>query len=101
MRLQSSERRISTGEVGDKLTTRCFDIGTRGFAAPEGASIAVCLKPGTEISFAEEVKYVPLSLLAWRCKVIKHKRQSFVRLIRKKSQRITMRWSFQTAKWCF
>jgi hypothetical protein len=30
-------------KVGDKLTTRDFGLGTRGFAAPEDESVAVCV----------------------------------------------------------
>ena len=41
--------------VGDKLTTRNFGTGTRGFAASEDRNTAVCLLPGTEIAFAAEV----------------------------------------------
>ena len=44
--------------VGDKLTTRQFPSGTRGFCALEDATVAVCLLPGTELSFAEEVRRV-------------------------------------------
>ena len=43
-------------KVGDKLTTRNFNTGTRGFAAPEDARTAVCVLPGTELAFAEEVR---------------------------------------------
>ena len=43
-------------KVGDKLTTQLFISGTRGFCAPEDASIAVCLLPGTELSFTDEVR---------------------------------------------
>jgi hypothetical protein len=32
--------------VGDKLTTRTFSTGTRGFRAPEDVSVAVCLTAG-------------------------------------------------------
>ena len=42
-------------KVGDKLTTRDFGTGTRGFSASEDASVVVCVRPGTELSFAEEV----------------------------------------------
>ena len=42
-------------KVGDKLTTRNFGTGTRGFSASEDASVVVCVQPGTELSFAEEV----------------------------------------------
>ena len=43
-------------KVGDKLTTHNFNTGTRGFAAPEDASTAVCVLPGTELAFAKEVR---------------------------------------------
>src|SRR5271167_3600760 len=36
-------------KVGDKLTTRDFGTGTRGFAASENAGVAVCVLPGTEL----------------------------------------------------
>ena len=43
-------------KVGDKLTSRDFGTGTRGFAASEDVSVAVCVLPGTELSFADEVR---------------------------------------------
>src|SRR6476469_6219145 len=59
-------------KVGDKLTTRDFGLGTRGFAAPEDESVAVCVLPGTELSFAGEVECMP------RCeRVINHKTAIF------------------------
>ena len=61
-------------QVGDKLTTRNFGTGTRGFAAPEDASVAVCLLPGTELSFVEEVAGV--RLWPWS-KLVKHKTAIF------------------------
>lgn len=45
-------------KVGDKLTTRQFEFGTRGFSAPEDKGMAVCLLPGTELSFTDAVKRV-------------------------------------------
>jgi hypothetical protein len=45
-------------KVGDKLTTRYFGNGTSGFAASEDVNVAVCLSPGTELSFSKEVKRV-------------------------------------------
>ena len=62
-------------KVGDKLTTRDFGTGTRGFAAPEDASIAVCVLPGTELSFAEEVRRAPLWL--WTKNTIHHRTAIF------------------------
>jgi hypothetical protein len=46
-------------KVGDNLTTRNFGTGTRGFAAPESPTTAVCVLPGTELAFSEEVAFVP------------------------------------------
>ena len=64
-------------KVGDKLTTRDFGTGTRGFAAPEDVSVAVCVRPGTELSFARDVTCQPIGMLGWRDKVIKHKTAIF------------------------
>ena len=41
-------------KVGDKLTTRDFGRVTRGFAASEDKNVAVCVLPGTELSFARD-----------------------------------------------
>src|SRR6476620_7776888 len=60
-------------KVGDKLSTRDFGTGTRGFAASEDVNVAVCVLPGTELSFAGEVTCLPTGLLAWRRTVINHK----------------------------
>jgi hypothetical protein len=43
-------------KIGDRLTTRNFGLGTRGFAASDEKYLAVCLLPGTELSFADEVR---------------------------------------------
>jgi hypothetical protein len=59
-------------KVGDKLTTRIFDTGTRGFAAPEDANTAVCVLPGTELSFSSDVICQASGLFPWRNKVMKH-----------------------------
>ena len=58
--------------VGDKLTTHNFNTGTRGFAAPDDASTAVCVLPGTELAFAAPVKCSPRGLLAWKMNVVPH-----------------------------
>jgi hypothetical protein len=42
-----------SAKVADRLVTRDFGRGTRGFAAPEAPSVAVCVLPGTEIAFPE------------------------------------------------
>jgi hypothetical protein len=47
--------RSRPAKVGDKLTTRDFGTGTRGFAAAEDAGVAVCVLPGTELAFSDTV----------------------------------------------
>ncbi len=55
-------------KVGDKLTTRDFGTGTQGFAASEDVRVAVCVLPGTELSFEDEVRCA--SLWPWSKKKI-------------------------------
>jgi hypothetical protein len=71
-------------KIGDKLTTRNFGTGTRGFSASEDASVAVCVRPGTELSFLNEVSFKSTDLFPWRNKVVKHTTAIF-RQVNKKS----------------
>src|SRR6202035_5832842 len=64
--------RSRPAEVGDKLVTRDFGTGTRGFADAEDFATAVCLLPGTELAFAGEVACLPAGLLGWKTKTINH-----------------------------
>ena len=66
-------------KVGDKLTTCDFGRATRGFAASEDKNVAVCVLPGTELSFASEVKCVR-SAFVWSERVISHKTAIFRRV---------------------
>ena len=59
----------------DKLVTRRFSSATGGFCAPEDIHVAVCLLPGTELSFAYEVKRS--RLWPWTTNVIHHKTAIF------------------------
>ena len=63
-------------KVGDKLTTSNFGRGTHGFAASEDARVAVCVLPGTELSFAGRVT-LWLDLITWRERMIDHKTAIF------------------------
>ena len=63
--------------VGDKLTTRNFGTGTRGFGASEDATMAVCLLPGTEVAFAGEVAIESPRFFGQSVKVVKHKTAIF------------------------
>ena len=64
-------------KVGDKLTTHNFGTCTRGFAASEDMNVAVCVLPGPELSFADEIRCVPTGLIPWRDKIIDHKTAIF------------------------
>jgi hypothetical protein len=63
--------------VGDRLVTRDFGTGTLGFAAQDEASLAVCVLPGTELSFAAEVSWSSMHVWPWRERVSFHKTAVF------------------------
>ena len=45
-------------KVGETLITTTFPgTSTRGFASESEPAVAVCMLPGTELAFAEDVKY--------------------------------------------
>jgi hypothetical protein len=58
--------------VADKLTTRDFGTGTRGFCAAEDPTVAVCIRPGTELAFTGGVKCLSTGLFPWREKTLGH-----------------------------
>jgi hypothetical protein len=64
-------------KVGDKLVTHRFNYSTSGFSAPEDMHVAVCVLPGTELSFTKEVKRAPASLWPWSRNIIHHKTAIF------------------------
>src|SRR6202163_3068256 len=69
--------RSRPAQVGDKLVTRDFGTGTRGFAASDDLGMAVCLLPGTELAFAGEVACLPAGLLGWKTKTVNHQTAIF------------------------
>ena len=49
--------RSRPAKAGDKLASTSFpNTPTRGFAAADDRSVAVCLLPGTELSFEKEIR---------------------------------------------
>ena len=68
-------------KVNDKLITRQFGYHTTGFAASEDRRVAVCLIPGTELSFAEEVRKV--RSWPWTTMVVRHKTAIFRKINQK------------------
>ena len=73
-------------KIGDKLTTRDFGTGTRGFAAAEDERVAVCVLPGTELAFDASVAFRPVRLLGWDRKELEH-RTAIFRQTNKQEQR--------------
>jgi hypothetical protein len=71
-------------KIGDTLTARNFGTGTIGFAASEDANVAVCLLPGTELSFADYVSCAPTGLLGWRNGAINHRTAIFRQINKEK-----------------
>jgi hypothetical protein len=69
--------RSRPAKVGDKLVTRDFGTGTRGFAAADDLGLAVCVMPGTELAFSGEVACLPAGLLGWKTRTIKHQTAIF------------------------
>ena len=54
-------------KVGDKLVTTNFPhTVTRGFASLDDRNVAVCLLPGTELAFEDEVRCETGFVLSWR-----------------------------------
>src|SRR6266480_8112873 len=73
--------------VGDKLTSRNFGTGTRGFAASEDADTAVCVLPGTELAFSREVACTSSGFLGLGSRRIKH-RTAIFRQVNKDQPRV-------------
>ena len=69
--------RSRPAKVSDKLVTRDFGTGTRGFSAAKDLGLAVCVMPGTELAFAGEVTCLPAGLLGWKTKNINHRTAIF------------------------
>jgi len=67
--------RSRPAKVEDKLiTTKFWNTTTRGFSAVEEPNVAVCLLPGTEVAFDDEVERVPTGFqLIFRKKPIVHR----------------------------
>ena len=72
-----SQVKSRPAQVADKLTTHDFGTGTRGFCAAEDLSVAVCVLPGTELSFAEDIKVLSTGLFPWREKALGHRTAIF------------------------
>jgi hypothetical protein len=88
--------RTRPAKVGEKLVTHDFGTGTRGFAAPEDCSVAVCILPGTELAFKKPVTYH--ATLMFRANTTPLR--SFARSTRARFTSIMTRLSFPMATSC-
>jgi hypothetical protein len=64
-------------KIGDKLITHNFGTGTRGFAAREDLAVAICVLPGTELAFSEDVSIPAVGLFWPKQKKLGHKTAIF------------------------
>jgi hypothetical protein len=86
-------------EVGDKLiSTRFVNSSTRGFAAVDEPNLAVCLLPGTELAFEEELKCE--SAFGFGFKKLGHKVALFQEVNKDQPMSITMPWNYLTGRSC-
>jgi hypothetical protein len=69
--------RSRPAKVGNRLVTRDFGTGTRGFSAADDPGLAVCVMQGTELAFAREVACLPTGLFGWQTKTINHQTAIF------------------------
>src|SRR6185503_2413984 len=74
-------------KIGDRLITKDFGTGTRGFAAENDLSAAVCVTPGTELAFADDIQGPRTGLFGWTRKTFPH-RTAIFRQINKTTERV-------------
>ena len=75
-------------KVGDKLTTRDFGTGTRGFAAAVDAAVAVCVLPGTELAFSDTVRVSNYRFIAgWKVETLAYATAIFRQVNRDETSR--------------
>ena len=77
MRLQPAKDRLAPCPSRGQATTHNFGTGTRGFAAREDFSVAVCLTPGTELAFSDEMGIPVYGLIRTRTAKLGHKTAIF------------------------
>src|SRR5690349_20232720 len=73
-------------KVGDKLVTKDFGTGTRGFATEDDPSTAVCVIPGTELAFAHDIQGRTTGFLGWNPTIFPHQTAIF-RQINKETEK--------------
>ena len=87
-------------KVGDELVTRMFENSmTRGFAAIGAPDVAVCLLPGTEVAFEQDVRYERFFAFLPHIK-LGTKVARFRQINVGKPRCTTMRWSSPTGRPC-
>jgi hypothetical protein len=77
--------RSRPAKVGDKLVTRDFGTGTRGFADVDELGTAVCLMPGTELAFASDIACLPAGVFGWKTQKFNHQTAIFRQVNKEKA----------------
>lgn len=81
--------RSRPAKIGDKLVTKGFRTGTRGFVSVDDLNTAVCVLPGTELAFGREVSHlISPSSSGFRPAIKKHQNTAIFRQINKGAERI-------------
>jgi hypothetical protein len=92
--------RSRPAKIGDKLITKDFGTGTRGFAPVTDANTAVCVLPGTELAFAGEVRHTNWTIRSLpRSKRLIRPRSSG-RSTKDRRESTAMRWSSPMERLC-
>ena len=60
--------RSRPAKIADKLVSRNFGTGTRGFCSPDDPNTAVCVLPGTELAFDNPIDAHRTAILPGLCK---------------------------------
>src|SRR5215469_8630408 len=59
------------------ISARRVSARSTHIAASEDSNVVVCVRPGTELSFAREVMCQPIGIFGWRDKVTRYKTAIF------------------------
>lgn len=84
--LQNAKSRPAV--VGDKLQTRDFMTGTRGFCDPADKETAVCVLPGTELAFDKDITSIGGDAFFWSTKSTTGHKTARFRQINKDQERM-------------
>ena len=92
--------RSRPAKVGDKLVTRDFGTGTRGFAAADDLGLAMCVMPGTSWLSPGKLRACERAYSGGRRRQSATRRRSFDKSTKTSPLHITMRSNFRMGGPC-